>query len=153
PAHGLRKPDAFAFSRHRHLVDRRSGESTGARLGGALSGHAAGAGGSARRLEHDVAAAHVLVGRTAVPSIASPAGYSFASPNSGAEAVAERNAALRIASHVPVERPELAFVYGTAQEALATLDRVATVAQYTPSLTYPNTGLGLALRAVAGAMV
>src|SRR5437764_428464 len=80
---------------------------------------------------------HVLAGRTAVPAIASPAGYAFASPNSGAEAVAERNTALRIASHVPVDRPELAFVYGSAQAAMATLDRVATVAQYTPSLTYP----------------
>jgi uncharacterized protein (DUF1501 family) len=95
---------------------------------------------------------HVLSGRTAVPAIASPAGYAFASPNSGAEATAERNATIRIASHVPVERPELAFVYSSAQAALATLDRVATVASYTPSLTYPNTGLGLALRAVAGAM-
>ena len=41
---------------------------------------------------------------------------------------AERNAAVRINSHVPVDRPELAFVYGSAQAALATLDRVATVA-------------------------
>jgi uncharacterized protein (DUF1501 family) len=96
---------------------------------------------------------HVLAGRTAVPAIANPAGYAFASPNSGAEATAERNAAIRIASHVPVDRPELAFVYGSAQEALGTLDRVATVAQYVPTLTYPNTGLGQALRAVAGAMV
>jgi uncharacterized protein (DUF1501 family) len=96
---------------------------------------------------------HVLAGRTAVPAIANPAGYAFASPNSGAEAAAERAAALRIASHVPVDRPELAFVYGSSQAAMATLDRVATVAQYVPTLTYPNTGLGQALRAVAGAMV
>ncbi len=96
---------------------------------------------------------HVLSGRTAVPAIANPAGYAFASPNSGAEAAAERATALRIASHIPVDRPELAFVYGSTQEAMATLDRVATVSQYTPSLTYPNTGFGQALRAVAGAMV
>jgi uncharacterized protein (DUF1501 family) len=96
---------------------------------------------------------HVLSGHTAVPAIASPTGYAFASPNSGAEATAERNATIRIASHVPVERPEVAFVYGSTQAALATLDRVATVGQYTPSLAYPNTGLGLAMRAVAGAMV
>ncbi|HKB12692.1 MAG TPA: DUF1501 domain-containing protein [Vicinamibacterales bacterium] len=95
---------------------------------------------------------HVLQGRTAVPAIASPATYSFLSPNGGNEAVAERTAAIRIASHVPVDRPQLAFVYGSTQEALATLDRVATVAQYTPSVTYPNTGFGQALRAVAGAM-
>ncbi|HJZ76467.1 MAG TPA: DUF1501 domain-containing protein [Vicinamibacterales bacterium] len=95
---------------------------------------------------------HVLQGRTAVPAIASPAGYAFASPNTGAEATAERNAAVRIASHVPVDRPQLAFVYSSSQEALGTLDRVATVAQYTPTITYPNTGFGQALRAVAGAM-
>ena len=95
---------------------------------------------------------HVLAARTAVPSIASPAGYAFVSPNAGAEANAERNTALRIASHVPVDRPELAFVYGSTQAAMETLDRVATVAQYTSTVTYPNTGFGLALRAVAGAM-
>ena len=95
---------------------------------------------------------HVLQARTAVPAIANPAGYAFASPNAGAEAAAERNAAIRIASHVPVDRPELAFVYGSTQAALGTLDRVATVAQYAPSVTYPNTGFGQALRAVAGAM-
>ena len=95
---------------------------------------------------------HVLQGRTAVPAIANPAGYAFASPNSGAEATAERNAAVRIASHVPVDRPQLAFVYGSTQAALGTLDRVATVAQYAPTVTYPNTGFGQALRAVAGAM-
>jgi len=95
---------------------------------------------------------HVLAGRTAVPAIASPASYAFVSPNAGAEATAERNAALRIASHVPVDRPELAFVYGSTQAAMATLDRVNTVAQYAPSVAYPNTGFGQALRAVAGAM-
>ena len=97
---------------------------------------------------------HVLqASHTAVPAITNPATYSFASPNGGAEAAAERNAARRIASHVPVDRPELAFVYGSADAALATLDRVLTVASYAPSVTYPNTGLGQAFRAVAGAMV
>ena len=96
---------------------------------------------------------HVLQGaRVGVPAISNPATYAFASPNSGGEAIAERTAAVRISSHVPVDRPELAFVYGSSQEALGTLDRVATVAQYAPSITYPNTGFGQALRAVAGAM-
>ncbi len=96
---------------------------------------------------------HVLqASHTAVPAIASPQGYSFSSPNAGAEATSERSTALRIASHVPVDRPELAFVYGSSQAALGTLDRVATVAAYTPTLTYPTSGLGQALRAVAGAM-
>ena len=89
----------------------------------------------------------------AVPAIASPAGYAFSSPNSGAEAAAERATVTRINSHVPVDRPELAFVYGSAQAALATLDRVASVALYAPSVTYPNSGFGQALKAVAGAIV
>jgi len=94
----------------------------------------------------------VMQGRTAVPAIANAAGYSFLSPNGGAEAAAERDTALRISSHVPVDRPELAFVYESSRAALATLDRVASVATYRPSLAYPNTGFGQALQAVAGAM-
>ena len=91
----------------------------------------------------------------AVPAIPSPAGYSFQSPNgTGVEATAERNAAVRVYSHVPIDRPELAFVYGSAQAALATLDRVATVATYNGTVTYPaNNGFAQALKAVAGAMV
>jgi uncharacterized protein (DUF1501 family) len=58
----------------------------------------------------------------------------------------------RISSHLPVDRPHLAFVNSTTQAALATLDRVATVAAYRPSLTYPNSGFAQALQAVAGAM-
>ncbi|MGE0360382.1 MAG: DUF1501 domain-containing protein [Vicinamibacterales bacterium] len=94
-----------------------------------------------------------LMARTVgVPAITNPATYSFASPNAGAEAGFERAAALRIASHLPADRPHLAFVNSTAQAALGTLDRVATVATYRPSLTYPNNGFGQALQAVAGAM-
>ena len=99
-------------------------------------------------LPHVLQAAH-----TPVPSIPNPGTYSFASPNGAAEATAERSAATRIASHVPVNQPELAFVYATAEAAMATLGRVATVSTYAPSLTYPNSGLAQALRAVAGAMV
>jgi len=104
---------------------------------------------TAGTLPHVLQASHV-----SVPAIPNPQGYSFNSPNANipVEAAAERSAALRITSHVPVDRPQLAFVYTSAQEALATLDRVASVATYVPT-TYPNTGLGLALRAVAGAMV
>jgi uncharacterized protein (DUF1501 family) len=95
---------------------------------------------------------HVLQAHTAVPAIASPSSYAFSSPNSGTEAAAERSSAVRIASHIPVDRPELAFVYGSSQAALATLDRVATVASYRPSPAYPTTGFAQALQAVAGAM-
>jgi uncharacterized protein (DUF1501 family) len=91
-------------------------------------------------------------GHVAVPAIANAATYAFSSPNSGAEAAAEKAAAVRMNSHIPFDRPELAFVYGSSQAALATLDRVASVASYSPSLTYPTSGFGLALRAVAGAM-
>ena len=94
-----------------------------------------------------------LVARTVgVPAITNPATYSFSSPNSGNDAVLERTAAVKISSHLPVDRPHLAFVNSTAQAALGTLDQVARVASYAPSVTYPNNGLGQALRAVAGAM-
>ena len=78
--------------------------------------------------------------------------YSFASPNAGADAAAARQSATRIASHVPVDQPHLAFVNSTAQAAFATLDRVAMVASYTPSVAYPNNGFGQALQMVAGAI-
>jgi uncharacterized protein (DUF1501 family) len=94
-----------------------------------------------------------LAARTVgVPAITNPAAYSFSSPNSGNEATLERAAATKISSHLPVDRPHLAFVNSTARAALATLDQVARVASYSPSVQYPNNGLGQALRAVAGAM-
>jgi uncharacterized protein (DUF1501 family) len=102
-------------------------------------------------LPHVLQSSHV-----AVPAIPNPATYSFLSPNSAipAEAAAERATALRINSHVPVDRPSLAFVYGSAQAAMATLDRVATVASYGGTVTYANNNaLAQALKAVAGSMV
>jgi uncharacterized protein (DUF1501 family) len=98
---------------------------------------------------------HVLQsGHVAVPAIPNPATYSFLSPNAGAEALAERNTALRINSHVPVDQPSLSFVYGSAQAAMATLDRVSTVASYAGTANYPqNNSFAQALKAVAGAMV
>ena len=95
-----------------------------------------------------------LLARTVgVPSIPTINGYAFASPNAGAEAGFARASATRISSHVPVDQPHLAFVNGTAQGAFATLDRVAQVGTYAPSLTYPNNGFSQALRMIAGAMV
>lgn len=96
-----------------------------------------------------------LLARTVrVPAIPSVGGYQFGSPNNGnpTEVAFEREAALRIASHVPVDRPHLSFVNASAVSALATIDRVATVSTYMPSVTYPNNGFGQALRAIAGAM-
>jgi uncharacterized protein (DUF1501 family) len=88
----------------------------------------------------------------AVASIPSVSGYAFSSPNTGGEALLERSAAVSIASHVPVDQPHVAFIGTTSQAALATLDKVASVGAYTPSVTYPNNGFGQALQAIAGAM-
>src|SRR5688572_23403878 len=94
----------------------------------------------------------LMADRVGVPAITNPATYAFSSPNVGAEAGFERTAQLRISSHLPVDRPHLAFVNSTTQAAMATLDRVATVATYRPAVTYPNNGFAQALQAVAGAM-
>jgi uncharacterized protein (DUF1501 family) len=52
---------------------------------------------------------------------------------------------------VPIDRPELAFVCAHSQAAMATLDRVASVAAYAVG-HLSDTGLGQALRAVGRAM-
>src|SRR5918995_5069339 len=88
-----------------------------------------------------------LLARTVgVPSIPSVSGYAFASPNSAADAAFARGSAQRIASHLPVDQPHLAFVNSTAQGAFATLDRVAAVNTYTSSVPYSNNGFSQALR-------
>jgi uncharacterized protein (DUF1501 family) len=95
-----------------------------------------------------------LMGRTvAVPAIPDARAYSFSSPNAGSEALDERVAATRISSHVPVDRPHLAFINGTARGALETLDRVADVSAYGGTVPYPNNGFAQALRTVAGSIV
>jgi uncharacterized protein (DUF1501 family) len=100
-------------------------------------------------LPHVLAASHV-----AVPSIPNPARYAFDSPNTGAEAAAERAAAQRMNARPPLDNPQLALVYASTQAALATLDRVGTVASYGGTVTYPaNNALAQALKAVAGAIV
>ncbi len=95
----------------------------------------------------------LLARSVGVPAIPNPQQYAFASPNGGADAQVARQSATRISSHLPVDRPHLSFVNATAQAAFATLDRVAQVATYTGTVAYPNNGLGLALRTVAGSMV
>ena len=98
---------------------------------------------------------HSLIGRNvSVPAIPNAAGYAFQSPNgnTGVEAGFSRQTMTRLASHLPAEQPHLSFVNGTAQAALATLDRVATVATYTGTATYGGDGLSQALRTVAGAI-
>ena len=95
-----------------------------------------------------------LLSRTVgVPSITNVNGYAFASPNPGtADAGFARQTATRISSHVPVDQPHLAFVNSTARDAFATLDRVAQVGSYVPSVGYPNNGFAQALRMIAGAI-
>jgi len=96
---------------------------------------------------------HSLEGRkVGVPAIPSVAGYAFSSPNTGAEATYSRATMANIASHVPVDRPHVAFVNNTSTAALATLDRVASVASYTGTVAYANNGLAQALKAVGGAI-
>ena len=94
-----------------------------------------------------------LLARTVgVPSIANVAEYAFSSPNGAADGMVARQSATRIASHMPIDKPHLAFVNSTAQAAFVTLDRVAQVSQYAPSVAYPNNGFGQALQMVAGAI-
>jgi uncharacterized protein (DUF1501 family) len=88
-----------------------------------------------------------------VPAIPDPRTYAFSSPNTGAEAANERAAAVRLVANRPPDRPHLSFVNSSAQAAMATLDRVATVVNYAATVTYPNNGFALALRAVAGSIV
>jgi uncharacterized protein (DUF1501 family) len=95
----------------------------------------------------------LLSDEVSVPAIPDARTYSFNSPNTGAEALNERTAQTSIASHVPIDRPALAFVNSSAMGALGTLDTVASVASYTGTTTYPNNGLAIALRTVAGSLV
>jgi uncharacterized protein (DUF1501 family) len=94
-----------------------------------------------------------LLSRTVgVPAIPNAQQYAFLSPNGGVDAQFARDSAVRIASHLPVDQPHLAFVNATSQAAFATLDRVRAVSGYTPTVAYPNNGLALALRTVVAAM-
>jgi uncharacterized protein (DUF1501 family) len=90
--------------------------------------------------------------KVSVPAILSAASYTYLSPNTGTEASLERTYAQRVASHVPIGRPHLAFVNGNIDAAMNTLDKVAQVASYRGTLTYPTTGLGQTLLNVAGAI-
>jgi uncharacterized protein (DUF1501 family) len=95
----------------------------------------------------------LLSGISGVPAIANANSYKYASPNSGAAALQERTAAQTMASNPAPGRPHLAFVNGTSRGAIETLDRVATVTSYTPTVAYPNDGFASSLKTVAGAIV
>jgi uncharacterized protein (DUF1501 family) len=95
----------------------------------------------------------LLSAQTGVPAIPNASTYTYASPNRGSAAVDERNAAQIMSANPAAGRPHLAFVNSTSRAAIETLDRVAQARTYTPTVVYPNTGFGLALRTVAGAIV
>jgi uncharacterized protein (DUF1501 family) len=95
----------------------------------------------------------LLSGQSGVPAIPNATTSTFASPNRGSAAMQERAAAQAMAANPAAGRPHLAFVNGTNRGAIETLDRVAQATSYTPTVAYPNSGFGLALRTVAGAIV
>ena len=95
----------------------------------------------------------LLSAQSGVPAIPNATTYTYASPNRGAAALQERAAAQVIAANPATGRPHLAFVNSTSRGAIETLDRVAQATSYTPSVVYPTSGFGLALRTVAGAIV
>jgi uncharacterized protein (DUF1501 family) len=94
----------------------------------------------------------LVANSVAVPAIPDPRAYGFASPNNGAEAVYERSAATKLAANKPASRAHLSFVNASAEAALATLDRVASVAAYAGTTVYQNNGFAQALRTVAGSI-
>jgi uncharacterized protein (DUF1501 family) len=100
-----------------------------------------------RELPHSLLASHV-----SVPAIPNTRDYALQSPNTGAERTFSRAALSALASYAPSDRPHVAFVNGSVQAALATLDRVASVASYQSPVPYGNDGLSQAFKAVAGAM-
>ena len=95
----------------------------------------------------------LISGLSGVPAIANASSYKYASPNGGQAALQERAAAQAMASNPATNRPHLAYVNGTSRGAIETLDRVATVTTYVPTVTYPNDGFSSSLRTVAGAIV
>ena len=95
----------------------------------------------------------LLSGQTGIPAIPNASTYTYASPNRGSAALEERAAAQAMAANPAAGRPHLAFVNGTSRGAIETIDRVAQVASYNPTVAYPNNGFALALRTVAGAIM
>lgn len=95
----------------------------------------------------------LFANRVSVPAIGTASQYTFRAPNQGNELTFSRAAMTSLSSHLPPELPHLSFVNVSAQAALATIDRVATVAAYNGTVTYAADGLSQGLKTVAGAMV
>ena len=95
----------------------------------------------------------LLSKKVPVPGIPDPRTYAFASPNVEPERTYERATATRIASHLPIDRPQLAFINSRTTAAFETLDKVNSVADYVGTTAYPvNNALAIALRTVAGSI-
>ena len=154
PAHRVSELEPFALSGHRHLVH---GDPVVAQGTGWLGRYLdmlpspvdpLTAWSTVREMPR------TLLARTVgVPSIPNVQQYAFASPKRRRDAQFARQAATRIASHLPVDQPHLAFVNshgaGRVRDARSRRHRSAATR---PSVTYPNNGLGQALRTVAGAL-
>lgn len=90
--------------------------------------------------------------RSGAPAIPDASAFAFASPNYGQAALEERVAAAAMAANTAAGRPHLAFVNSINLSAIDTIDRVAQVASYAPTVPYPTTGFAVALKTVAGAI-
>ena len=128
----------------------------GHRLARALSRHAAVAGRSADRLVHRRArrrgrCSSRTVGVPAIPSVAR---LRVREPERRRRSAVRARRARRASRRTcrSISRTSRSSTR-TAQAAFATLDRVAQVGTYAPTVTYPNNGFAQALRTVAGAMV
>ena len=153
---GYANSEPLALQRHRHLVHRQPGEQPGARLGRSLSRYAARRRSirwSAWNTTGDTAARAAGVARGGCRRSRAVRAMRFQSPNSGSGGEPSAAAAARIASHVPVDQPQLAFVTATlAGRARHARPRGVGRPATRRASTYPTNGFGQALQAVAGAM-
>lgn len=88
----------------------------------------------------------LMAGSIRAPSILDPAAYAYFHP------WGEKEAAARLAASLPAEDPNLSFLNRITQSALATIDRVARVADSKPTVAYPETEIGKSLKLVASAI-
>ena len=132
PARRLSELEPLAFHRHRHLVDSESGQRAGLWLGRPLHEQSSGAdaarsagrvgGGQARRRTRSRRRASAWRPfRTSVLRVRQSRTRTCL-----AKRCSSGRQPRRIASHVPIDQPHVAFVGSTVQAAIATLDRVAS---------------------------
>ena len=145
PAHRLPELEPLALPGHRHLGHGQYRQFAGPGLAWPLSRHDPVAGRSAGRVVDGEGRAASAAGeprRRGGDPERRRLLFSPPNGNTGTEANFSRLSATRIASHIPVDMPHLAFVNGTAQQAFATLDKVAAVGTYRPAMPIRTTGSG-----------